>query len=105
MKITRKQLKTLIESHYAGSSVESSWSYWLDRWQAQFADPIGTKFHHEAMSTSGPEKRKKLMRFRAAMQEYIAALQQLAIDEGGNVDDPYDDYNVNVRKRSRNENI
>ncbi len=99
MKLSRKQLRRLVnESMASDDQLEQTWSYWLNRWQEQFADPIGSKFHNEAMSTHDPKKRKKLMRFRGAMQEYIAALQQLVIDEGGTVDDPYDDYNINIRK-------
>ena len=95
MKITRKILKRLIESQVLESGV--SWSYWLNLWDSQFSSPITEKFNKDIMAAQmdgDREKTKKLLRFRNAMQEYIAALQQLVLHEGGVVDDAYDNYRI-----------
>ena len=98
MKLTRNRLKRLIESQMPGTG--KSWSYWLNLWSAQFSRPVSQKFNEDILNAQfdgDQEKAQKLLRFRNAMQEYIAALQQLVLDEGGQVDDVYDDYQVNKK--------
>jgi hypothetical protein len=98
MKLTRNRLKRLIESQMLGTG--KSWSYWLNLWSTQFSSPITEKFNEDIMDAQmngDREKSQKLLRFRNAMQEYIAALQQLVLHGGGQVDDIYDDYQVNKK--------
>lgn len=93
MKLSRQKLKRLIESQMLGG--EENWSFWLRIWTEQFSRPVSQKFNEDILNAQmdgDREKAQKLLRFRNAMQEYIAALQQLVLDEGGQVDDVYDDY-------------
>ena len=93
MKLSRKKLKRLIESQML--STGEDWSFWLNLWTAQFSKPVSQKFNEDILNAQmdgDREKAQKLLRFRNAMQEYIAAMQQLVLDEGGQVDDVYDDY-------------
>jgi|TARA_R110001599_G_scaffold107106_2_gene269222 hypothetical protein len=98
MKMTRRKLRRLIESQRLNAGM--NWSYWLNLWAGQFSSPISEKFNEDIMTAQmdgDREKTKKLLRFRNAMQEYIAALQQLVIHEGGQVDDAYDDYQIDKK--------
>ena len=98
MKLTRSRLKRLIESQIPGSG--KRWSFWLRLWSTQFSSPITEKFNEDIMNAQmngDREKSQKLLRFRNAMQEYIAALQQLVLHEGGQVDDVYDDYQIDKK--------
>ena len=98
MKLTRKSLKRLIESQMLGTG--KSWAYWLSLWSTQFSSPITEKFNEDIMDAQmagDREKSQKLLRFRNAMQEYIAALQKLVLEEGGQVDDVYDDYQIDKK--------
>jgi len=90
-------MRRLIESQMLE---ENNWSYWLDLWSTQFSIPISEKFNNDILNAQFDgdlETSKKLLRFRNAMQEYVAALQQLVLHEGGQVEDVYDDYQIDKK--------
>lgn len=97
MRLNRRQMRRLIESQMLE---ENNWSYWLDLWSTQFSIPISEKFNNDILNAQFDgdlETSKKLLRFRNAMQEYVAALQQLVLHEGGQVEDVYDDYQIDKK--------